>query len=86
MVVKLTKCGIRNFGKMVSFLLVSGIVMVAVVFTLKVAINAVSIWSFLLLSLTGVLAYLAVIYLLDNFFHYGARKLLKEIFTLFGGV
>jgi len=67
MVVKLTKCGIRNFGKMVSFPLVSGIVMVTVVFTLKVAINAVSIWSFLLLSLAGVFAYLAVIHLLDNF-------------------
>ncbi len=85
-VVKITGCGIKNFGKMVSFPLVSGIVMVAVVFTLKVAINAVNIWSFLLLSLAGVFAYLAVIYLLDNFFYYGARKLLKESFTLFRGV
>jgi len=86
MVVKITGCGIKNFGKMVSFPLVSGIVMVAVVFTLKVAINTVSIWSFLLLSLAGVFAYLAVIYLLDNFFYYGARKLLKESFALFRGV
>lgn len=85
MVIKIIGCGIKNFGKMVSFPLVSGIVMVAVVFILKVAINAVSLWAFLLLALVGVFAYLAVIYLQEKFLYYGAWELVKESFTLFRG-
>lgn len=86
MVIKITKCEIRNFVKVTSLPLISGAITVVAVFALKVGINAIDIWTFLLFTLVAVFIYLAITYFQDKFLHYGAWVLLKKSLTLFRGV
>ncbi len=86
MIAKITRCETRNFAKMISFPLTSGIIMMAVIFALKININTVGLWVFLLFVLAGTFVYLATTYLQDKFLHYGMLRLLKENFVLFRGV
>ena len=86
MVIKTTRCGIKNFGKMIILPLVSGIIMVSVIFALKTSVNTLGIWEFLLFALAGSLAYLAITYLQDRFLNYGIWSLTKESLAAFRGV
>jgi len=83
MVIKVTGCGIKNFSKMVILPLISGIIMVSVVFALKASVNTLGIWEFVLFALAGILVYLAVTYLQDKFLSYGIWPLAKESWASF---
>jgi len=77
-VVKITKCGGKTFLKVVFFPLISTIFMILLISTLRIGNNMVHIWKFSLFIIVGILAYFGVTYLLDRFFNYGLRVLIKE--------
>jgi lipopolysaccharide exporter len=83
MVMNITGCEIKKFGRIVAFPSISGAIMMAAVFALKISINTVGLWTFFLLALAGIFAYLAATYLQDKFLHHGTQTLLKEILTSF---
>jgi len=82
-VIKITKCGMKDFGKRIVLPLISGITMVSFILVLKAGVNGVGIWEFLLFVTGGVLIYLSVIHLFDRFFDYGMGRLIKECLTSF---
>ena len=77
-VVKITKCGGKKVLKVVFYPLISTIFMILLISTLRIGNNMVHIWEFSLFIIVGIVAYLGVTYLLDKFFHYGIRALIKE--------
>lgn len=85
MLMNITGCEIKKFGKIVAFPSISGAIMMAVIFALKAGTNIVGLWTFLLFALAGIFTYLSTTYLLDKFLNYGAWPLLRECFTLFRG-
>ena len=84
MAIKITRCGIKNFVKMTIFPLINGIIAVLLIFGLK-TIMGTGIWEFIIFACMGVLAYLIVAYLLDIFFNYKIRTLIKESLQTFRG-
>ena len=84
-VVKITKCGIINFGKAIIFSLINGIVMVLSIFTLKIYIGTTGILNFVLLFGVGILIYLAMTYIFDKYLDYKMQSLIKESLISFGG-
>lgn len=85
MVVKITKCEIKEFGKLIAFPLIAGLFTAAVIFVLKGAVNAVGLWVFALLVLLGFFVYVGFTYILDKFLHYGAWLLVKRSLDSFRG-
>jgi len=85
MLIKFTQCGVKNFTQMIVFSLISGAIMMSVIFALKVSSNTVGIWKFVLFILIGILTYLFVIYLQNKFFNYRIWALLKESLVSFKG-
>jgi O-antigen/teichoic acid export membrane protein len=80
MALKVTKCKIEEFGKMIIFPLISGIIMVLSILLLKTCVNIVASWWFLLFATVGVLTYFGTIYLLDKFLNYGMYRLVNSCF------
>ena len=78
MALKITKCGIKKFSKMIVFPSMAGISLVSSVFFLKTYTNITGIWGLLLLSMVGILSYFGIIYLFDRFLNYGMRTLIKQ--------
>ena len=78
MVIKITKCGAKNFNKLIILPLINGIIIVLSIFVLKTYINATGILSLLLLVCTGILIYLGITYLFDRYLNYGMQSLIKE--------
>lgn len=78
MALKITKCGIKKFGKMIIFPLISGIAMIMSILFLKIYINIRGIKGFLLFVIVGSLAYFSMIYLLDRFLNYGMYPLVTK--------
>jgi len=85
MVVKITQCGMREYGKVLVFPLISGIIMASFISTLKICITTVEIWQFFLFAGIGILIHFGVTYLLDKFFNYGICLLIKESLILLKG-
>lgn len=85
MVIKITKCGVKNFNKLIVLPLVNGIIIVLSIFILKTRINITGILGLLLLVCTGVLIYLGITYLFDKYLNYRMQSLIKEnIYSLRG--
>ena len=80
MVIKITKCRIKEFGKLIAFPLIAGLFMVAVIFVLKGVVDTVGLLVFVLLVLSGFFVYVGFTYILDKFLHYGAWLLAKRSF------
>ena len=78
MVVKITECGLKNFGRLIGLPLVSTAVMVLSLWGLKATYLTVGIGQFILLIAAGIAIYFGVTYLLDRFANYGLRSLVKE--------
>ncbi len=85
MVINVTRCGIKNFGKIIILPLVSGVIMVSAIFALKASVNTVGIREFLLFAALGILAYLTITFLQDKFSRYGMLLLVKESLASFRG-
>ena len=77
-VVKITGCGLKNFGRVIGFPLINGMVMVSSIFILKTYINTTGIFNFILLLSVGILIYLVIIYIFDKHLNYNMRQLLRQ--------
>jgi len=86
MVIGVTRCGVKDFSKMIVFPLISGIVMVLLIFALKANVGTIGIWQFLLFVGLGILFYLCITYLQDKFLNYKIGFLMKESLTSLRGV
>jgi len=78
MVIRITKCGAKNFNKLIILPLINGIIIVLSIFVLKTYINATGILSLLLLVCAGILIYLGITYFFDRYLNYGMQSLIKE--------
>ena len=78
-VIKSTKCGIKNFSRIVIFSMINGIIMASsIIFALRMYGNVIGILDFLLLIGTGISIYFGVTYLLDRYLNYRMLPLIKE--------
>jgi O-antigen/teichoic acid export membrane protein len=83
-VVKITNCGIKNFGKIIVFPLISGMVMVSSIFILKTYIIIVAgILNFILLLSVGILIYFVILYIFDKYLNYNMQRLLRQCLISF---
>lgn len=78
MVIKITKCGVKNFNKLIILPLVNGIIMVLSIFVLKTNISATGILGLLILVCAGILIYLGITYIFDKYLNYRMQSLIKE--------
>jgi len=76
--IKITRCGIKNFGKTIALPLVNGIIMVISIFALKMSINTSGFLGFLSLVGIGILINLSITYLFDRHLNYRMQLLIKE--------
>jgi O-antigen/teichoic acid export membrane protein len=77
-VIKITRCGNKNFGKVLAFPLVNGMVMVLAIFVLRTYINTTGILNFFLLLSVGILVYFVIIYIFDKNLNYNMQQLLRQ--------
>jgi len=77
-VIKITKCGAGNFGKLIILPLINGGLMVLIIFVLKSSIQLNGFLKFFFLIGVGFMSYIFVTYLFDKFLNYGIQKLIKE--------
>jgi len=75
--IKITKCGVKKFAKMIILPLINVSIAVLLILELKTLMN-IGIWGFVTLTCTGTLSYIIITYLLDKFFNYGVQLLIKE--------
>jgi len=81
-VIKITRCGVKNFFKMIVFPMINMGIMISGILILKTYwLNSVGILEFCLLVIFGVLIYFGTIYLSDRLFVYGVFTTIKEICT-----
>lgn len=83
--IKITKCGVKNFAKIIIFPLISGTVMILLILGVK-AIIGTGIWEFITFASAGILIYFIMIYLSDKLFNYKMEALIKESLQSFGGI
>ena len=77
-VIKITKCGIKSFANTMIFHFINGTVIVLIIFGLKTIIS-IGVWNFVIVTFSGILAYLILTYISGKFFNYRIRALIKEI-------
>ena len=82
MVIKITKCGIRPFSKMIALPLINSLVMLIVLLILKYNIFSTAIYRFSFLVGAGIITYLCITYVCDRILNYGMKELVKEIWTI----
>ncbi len=85
MVIRVTKCGVKDFSKLVALPLTNGIIMVSAIVALKSYATPVEISEFFLLMGAGILIYVGITYLFDKYFNYRIQLLLRESFGSFRG-
>lgn len=84
MVIKITKCGMEKFVKIIAVPLTNAIVMVLFMFALKTVIPIGMIEFFLFIGI-GIFVFLVLTYLCDEFMNYGMYPLVKEFLVLSRG-
>lgn len=83
MVIKVTKCGVRNFCKMTMPPLANAGATILTLFLLKTyCIDLDGILEFILFIMIGVLVYSGITYLFDKFFGYKIQLTMKESLSL----
>jgi O-antigen/teichoic acid export membrane protein len=75
---KITRCGIKKFRKIIAVPLINSILMISSILVFKVYINRTEGLSFLLFIGVGVLVYLGATYLFDKYLNYRIRSLIME--------
>jgi lipopolysaccharide exporter len=81
-VIKITRCGVKNFFKMIVFPMANMGIMIAGIFILKTYwLNSIRILELFLLVIFGLLIYFGTTCLFDRLFAYGAFTTIKEIWT-----
>ena len=77
--IRITRCGMLNFGKMTILPLINTAVMIFAIMALKTDPGTINVRQFLLLIGAGLTSYLIVTYLFEKVLHYGMGKIIKEI-------
>lgn len=80
--IRITKCGVGKFGKMIGIPLLNTAIMVSVISALKLSVQLTPIVHFILLVGLGVISYIAVTFLSDKLLDYGIGKLIKDHLAL----
>ena len=76
--IKITRCGIKYFNRLIVLPFINGIIIVISIFTLKMSINTGRILSFLSLVGIGTLICLGITYLFDRHLNYRMLLLIKQ--------
>jgi len=77
-VIRITRCRIQTFSKMIAFPLLNGIIVVLSIFFLKRWINTIGISEFFLFLAISISIYIILTYFLDRFLKYGIGKQVRE--------
>jgi len=78
MVIKITKCEIKNFGKMIILPLLFSAIMIFVVITLKNSMQLIGGLGFFFLVGVGVISYFFVAFLFDSLLNYRIKEIIKR--------
>lgn len=82
-VIKITRCGIKNFIKTLFLPLIIGITIVASILALKIVINTTEISGFVLVIGIDFLICFGMIYLIDKYLNHNIRLIAKESLSSF---
>jgi len=86
MIIRVIRCGFKDFSKLIVLPLANGIIMVSAIVALKSYISTVGISIFFLLVAVCILIYFGITYLFDKYSNYRIQLLLRESFgSLRGG-
>ncbi|NQT81166.1 MAG: lipopolysaccharide biosynthesis protein [Candidatus Aminicenantes bacterium] len=77
MVIKITKCSVAHFTKMMTLPLINGTIAGLLILGLKSTMGT-GILEFIIFACMGALVYLILVYLSDKFFNYEMQTLIKE--------
>ena len=77
-VIKITRCRIKDFSKLIVIPLVSVIIMISSISVLKYYTNTIGLLSFFSLFSIGVLIYLGITYLFVKYLNYKIQILIRE--------
>lgn len=77
-VIRITKCRIQNFGKMIILPLLNTMIMISIIFILKSSLNFIGFWHFISLVGVSYVSYHFVTYLFDRLLNYKMIKIIKE--------
>ncbi len=83
--IRITKCGIKKFSKLMVLPLVNGIIIVSFIYALKFYINATMVLGFFSLIVVSILISLGINYLFDKYLNYGIQLLIKKGLISFRG-
>jgi len=81
MVIKITKCELKNFGKMIVLPLLYSMIMIVVVIILKDSMQLIGILGFFFLVGVGIISYFFVALLFDGLLNYGIKEIIKRSLT-----
>lgn len=82
MVVKITGCEFKSFGKMIVLPLLCSIIMMVVVIILKGSMQLIGFLELSLLIGAGVISYFFLMFLFDSLLNYGIREIIKKSIAL----
>jgi O-antigen/teichoic acid export membrane protein len=78
MVIKITRCELKNFGKMIVLPMLYSMIMIVVVIILKDSMQLIGVLEFFLLVVVGVISYFFLAFLFDSLLNYRIKKLIRE--------
>lgn len=78
MVIKITRCELKKFGKMVFLPLLYSMIMVVIVVVLKSVMQPIGVLEFFFLIGVGIISYFFVAFLFDNLLNYRIKKLIRQ--------
>lgn len=84
MVIRVIRCRLKDFSKLVALPLANGIIMVSAIVALKSYATTIGITTFFLLIAVSMLIYFGISYLFDRYFNYRIQLVLRESFGSFG--
>ncbi len=76
--IKITKCGIKNFGKLISLPMLNGMIIALCIYALKFYINAATLSGFIVLIGISIIIFIGINYLFDRYLNYRMGLLIRE--------
>ena len=78
MVIKITRCELKNFGKMIVLPMLYSMIMIVIVIILKDSMQLIGVLGFFFLVGVGVISYFFVAFLFDSLLNYRIKKFIRE--------
>jgi len=78
MAIKVTKCKLKEFSKVVTLPLINGVIMVLIIILLKKYVNHVGVLEFIFFISVGILTIISITYLFDKFLNYRMQLLIRS--------